>query len=117
MGCHFLLQGIFLTQDTNSNLLCLLHWQAGSLPVAPPGKPEKNNTDELICKAEIDPDVENKHGYQAGKTRSKASLQWAVVKENAVFITGAKQENKQLMLKGQNSLMVFRERFIKTVSG
>ena len=28
MGCHFLLQGIFLTQGSN---LCLLHWQEGSL--------------------------------------------------------------------------------------
>ena len=25
MGCHFLLQGIFLTQRSNSRLLCLLH--------------------------------------------------------------------------------------------
>ena len=39
VGCHFLLQGIFLTQGWNLHLLCLLHWQAGSLPLAPPGKP------------------------------------------------------------------------------
>ena len=38
VGCHFLLQGIFLTQGLNPNLLCLLHWQAGSLPLAPRGK-------------------------------------------------------------------------------
>ena len=38
-GCHALLQGIFLTQVSNLNLLCLLHWQAGSLPLEPPGKP------------------------------------------------------------------------------
>ena len=31
MGCHFLLQGIFLTQGSN---LRLLHWQAGSLPLS-----------------------------------------------------------------------------------
>ena len=37
-GCHFLLQGIFLTQGSNPSLLCLLHWQAGSLPLVPPGK-------------------------------------------------------------------------------
>ena len=30
--------GIFLTQRLNSCLLCLLHWQAGSLPLMPPGK-------------------------------------------------------------------------------
>ena len=38
VGCHFLLQGIFLTQGLNMHLLCLLHWQADSLP-EPPGKP------------------------------------------------------------------------------
>ena len=34
-GCHFLLQGIFLTQGSNLCLLCLLHWQAVSLPLGP----------------------------------------------------------------------------------
>ena len=36
MGCHALLQGIFPTQGLNPHLL---HWQAGSLPLALPGKP------------------------------------------------------------------------------
>ena len=36
---HALLQGIFLTQGLNLTLLCLLYWQVGSLPLAPPGKP------------------------------------------------------------------------------
>ena len=36
MGCHALLQGIFLTQESNSSLFCLLHRKAGSLPPAPP---------------------------------------------------------------------------------
>ena len=38
VGCHALLQGIFLTQGSNPNLLCFLHWQARSLPLGPPGK-------------------------------------------------------------------------------
>ena len=33
-GCYFLLQGIFLTQGLNSQLLC---WQADSLPQSCPG--------------------------------------------------------------------------------
>ena len=33
VGCHFLLQGIFLTQGLNLHLLLLLHWQAESLPL------------------------------------------------------------------------------------
>ena len=40
-GCHFLLQGIFLTQELNPHLLRLLHWQVGSPPLAPPEKPSQ----------------------------------------------------------------------------
>ena len=42
VGCHFLLQGIFLTQGSNPYLLCFLHWQSDSLPIAPLGKPPGN---------------------------------------------------------------------------
>ena len=38
VDCRALLQGIFLTQGSNPCLSCLLHWQAGSLPLVPPGK-------------------------------------------------------------------------------
>ena len=38
MGCHAFLQGIFPSQGSKVRLLHLLHWQAGSLPLAPPGK-------------------------------------------------------------------------------
>ena len=37
--CQDLLQGIFPTQGSNPCLFCLLHWQAGWLPLVPPGKP------------------------------------------------------------------------------
>ena len=40
VGCHALLQGIFSTQGLNLHLLCLLHWQVGSLPLAPLGSPQ-----------------------------------------------------------------------------
>ena len=36
VGCHFLLQEIFLTQGSNLCLLSLLHWQACSLSLEPP---------------------------------------------------------------------------------
>ena len=39
VDCHFLLQRILLTQESNLHLLRLLHCQAGSLPLIPPGKP------------------------------------------------------------------------------
>ena len=40
VGCHALLQGIFPIQGLNPCFLCLLQWQAGSLPLVPPGKPD-----------------------------------------------------------------------------
>ena len=50
VGCHFLLQGIFQTQGWNPRLLCLLHWQPGSLPLAPPGRAIKWSKQHLILK-------------------------------------------------------------------
>ena len=51
VGCHALLQGIFLTQELNLPLLRLLHWQAGSLPLAPPGKPKFSVMNHLLVQA------------------------------------------------------------------
>ena len=34
--CRAFLQRIFHTQESNPRLSCLLHWQVGSLPLAPP---------------------------------------------------------------------------------
>ena len=42
VGCHFLLQGIFPTRRSNLRLSSLLHWQSGSLPLVPPGKPRRD---------------------------------------------------------------------------
>ena len=39
MSYHVLLQEIFPTQGLNPCLLCLLHWQVGSLLLEPPVKP------------------------------------------------------------------------------
>ena len=44
VGCHALLQEIFPTQGSNLRLLCLLHWQTGSLPLVPSRKPSVDNT-------------------------------------------------------------------------
>ena len=39
VSCHALIQRIFPTQGLNPRLLSLLYCWAGSLPLAPPGKP------------------------------------------------------------------------------
>ena len=49
VGCHALLQGIFPTQGSNPCLSCLLHWEEGSLPLAPSRKP--NNPCYLLLLA------------------------------------------------------------------
>ena len=43
-------RGIFPTQGLNPSLFCLLHWQACSLPLVPPGKPHKRYKTNLILK-------------------------------------------------------------------
>ena len=48
MGCHALLQGIFPTQGLNLHLLCLLHWQVGSLPLAQPGQPLSDSEQWMV---------------------------------------------------------------------
>ena len=42
VGSLSLLQGIFPSQGSNPRLSCLLHWQAGSLPLTAPGKASEN---------------------------------------------------------------------------
>ena len=44
VGFCALLQGIVLIQRSNLRLLCLLHWQVCSLPLAPPGKPVNSSS-------------------------------------------------------------------------
>ena len=39
VDCHFLLLGIFPKQGLNPPLLCLMHWQVGSLPLSLLGSP------------------------------------------------------------------------------
>ena len=41
MGGHALLQGVLPTQGSNPHLPGFLQWQAGSLPLGPPGESTK----------------------------------------------------------------------------
>ena len=45
VGCHFLLQGIFLDQGSNPRLL---HWQADSLPLSHQGSQEIKQEKSLL---------------------------------------------------------------------
>ena len=48
VGCHCLLQGIFLIRGVNMCLLHLLHWQSNSLPLTHPGSPRGISIYSLI---------------------------------------------------------------------
>ena len=48
VGCHAFHQGLSPTQGSNQHLLCLLHWQSGSLPLAPPGKLILTRTSSIL---------------------------------------------------------------------
>ena len=43
----WVLQGIFLTRGLNPHFLCLIHWQVGSLPLVPPGKPQEHSLNHI----------------------------------------------------------------------
>ena len=47
VGCHALLQGVFLIQGSNLRLLCLLHWQLDSLLLVLPEKPISTTRDRM----------------------------------------------------------------------
>ena len=51
VGYHALFQGIFPTQG--SNLLCLLLWQSGSLPLVPPHLPPNQSCDRDVCELKL----------------------------------------------------------------
>ena len=61
VGYYALPQGIFPTQGWNPRLLCLLHWQAGSLPLLPPGKPQNRAQHIIKSQCEV-------KGAQSGLT-------------------------------------------------
>ena len=53
VGCHFLLQGIFLTQGSNPHLLGLLHWQVDSLLLRHRGRPTYPHCPSLILQSNL----------------------------------------------------------------
>ena len=63
VGCHVLLQGIFLTQGLNPCLLHLLPWQAGSLPLAPPWKSIYSYINQFSSVTQSCPTLCNSMGY------------------------------------------------------
>ena len=89
--------GIFLTQESNPHLLCLLHWEMSSLPLTPPGKPVwqsralwwpkwKSKKRGYMCKR-----VADSLCCTADTNNTVKQLQWKFLKSKAIFITIGKK--------------------------
>ena len=71
VGCHALvLQGIFLTQGSTPHCLHLLHEQAVSLALAPPGKPTSQQRTHL-CSAQDSVSRDDQTGRDSGQSQSR----------------------------------------------
>ena len=92
VGCHFLLQGIFPTQGSDPQLLCLLHWQEGSLPLAPPGKPSRLYVP--VYKLLL-PETSRPHIWQTPLHLSK--LRWDCI-ESGAFLPALKAPSLPLLI-------------------
>ena len=80
MGCHFLLQGLLLTQGWNPCLLCHLLWQAGSLTLAPPGKLYAAAAKSLqLCPTLCDPIDGSPPGSPIPGILQARILEWAAI--------------------------------------
>ena len=115
VGCHALLQGIFLTQGSNLCLLPLLYWLGGSLPLAPAGKPNiayMQNKKKLI---QINLFTKQKqthrfrewtYGYQWGKLRGvKVVREFGINMYTLLYLKWI--TNKDLQYRTRNSAQYF----------
>ena len=76
-GCHFLLQRIFPNQGSN---LCLLHWQADSLPLSHQGNCILQYAKSLqLCPTLCDPIDGSPPGSPVPGTLQARTLEWVAI--------------------------------------
>ena len=64
--------GIFLTQGSKLCLLCLRHWQAGSLPLTPCGKPGFNYNEQQKDKhKDVKQEIKTKNEIKLKKKKTR----------------------------------------------
>ena len=73
--------GIFPSQGLNPHLFCLLHWQAGSLPPAPPGKPITHAAAKSLqsCPTLCDPIDVSPPGSPVPGIPQARTLEWVAI--------------------------------------
>ena len=73
VGCHFFLQGMFLTKRSNPCLLSLLHWQVDFLPLKPQGKPN------ILCISFL-LKPNSTFSYKCGLWTGRTGSNWELIK-------------------------------------
>ena len=93
-GCHFLLQGIFPTQGSNSHLLLLWYWQEDSLPLSDQGS-LKIRVEHLQWKKNITLDS----SVWCDGTELSSKISSAALSKYSVPLSSSplSQENRQIM--------------------
>ena len=97
VGCHFLLQGIFLTQGSN---LYRLHWRVDSLPLVPLGSRPRLSLDlppimyDLLCIL-----------YELCMTLFILNLSYCCIQCESRYSVNSYEFNQELSLGGTNKLV------------
>ena len=97
VGCHFLLQGIFLTQGSN---LYHLHWRVDSLPLVPLGSRPRLSLDlppilyDLLCIL-----------YELCMTLFILNLSYCYIQCESRYSVNSYELNQKLSLGGTNTVV------------
>ena len=80
-GCHALLQVIFQTSGSNLHLLCLLYWQADSLPLVPLNMTQEDDRGRYL-KSKCSKRKELSSRTTANKNLRREHVHWRTMKKN-----------------------------------
>ena len=78
VGCHFLLQGIFLTQQSNLHLLQLLHWQAIPYHWATWEAPIINRNQPIVLNSARHPPLDRKEPGLGVRAAESGPHPWSI---------------------------------------
>ena len=102
VGCHARLQEIFPAQGSNLPLLHLLHWQAVSLPLVPPGKPQNEAGQRLTVLSREHAD-HSKHLFPKTQkmTLHMDIARWSILKSDWLYSLQQKMEKFYTLSKNE----------------
>ena len=103
MGSLSLLQGIFLTQGLNPGLLCLLYWQADSLPRCHLGSPHIHRLELIFA-------LENKEQKGSSKLRLPSISTRITSLRMVKVVPRTRMENRKVQMGSINLYSGYKEK-------